>query len=491
MKRVVYIMAIIMAVACSSPREAVTAEGLPPVWPDYSGVTVPATVAPLNFSAVPDGVTLSASVKDDSGNELISARGRTVRFPLRRWHKALEANVGKALSITVSVRQDGSWRTYSPFEIYVSGDEIDYGLTYRLVLPGYQAFGHMGMYERDLSSFRQKELIDNRMLESGCVNCHTARQTDPSDFSLHVRGAHSATYLRHNGEELALDTKTDSTGGFFVYPGWHPSGRYIAYSVNTTRQEFYTAMEKRIEVYDENSDVIVYDADNNKVLIPSALRRKDRFETYPCFSADGRTLYFCSSEAESSMPEQVGETRYSLCSIDFDPESGTFGDEITTVVDAVAAGKSFATPRASYDGKYILFAAADFGTFPIWHKEADLWLYDIASGTVRQAAELNSDDVESFHNWSSNSSWVVLSSRRDDGLYTKLYIAHMNPDGSFGKPFLLPQKNPARFYSETVYSFNTPDFTLSEVNLNTRATSRRILASNRERVLLVTKNPTK
>lgn len=54
--------------------------------------------------------------------------------------------------------------------------------------------------------------------------------------------------------------------------------------------------------------------------------------------------------------------------------------------------------------------------------------------------EVNSDDTESFHNWSSNSHWFVFSSRRDNGLYTYLYIAGVDADGKVTKPFMLPQK---------------------------------------------------
>ena len=40
----------------------------------------------------------------------------------------------------------------------------------------------------------------------------------------------------------------------------------------------------------------------------------------------------------------------------------------------------------------------------------------------------------------SNVRWVVFSSRRQDGRYTRLYLAHFDGEGHFGKPFLLPQK---------------------------------------------------
>lgn len=59
---------------------------------------------------------------------------------------------------------------------------------------------------------------------------------------------------------------------------------------------------------------------------------------------------------------------------------------------------------------------------------------------MRPIKEVNSDDTESFHNWSSNSRWFVFSSRRGDGLYTRLYLASMDENGVVGKPFLLPQE---------------------------------------------------
>ena len=33
----------------------VPVDALPPIWPDYAGVTIPATIAPLNFRVTADG----------------------------------------------------------------------------------------------------------------------------------------------------------------------------------------------------------------------------------------------------------------------------------------------------------------------------------------------------------------------------------------------------------------------------------------------------
>ena len=79
--------------------------------------------------------------------------------------------------------------------------------------------------------------------------------------------------------------------------------------------------------------------------------------------------------------------------------------------------------------------------------------------------EANSDNSESFHNWSLNSRWILFTSRRDDGLYTQLYFAHIDENGKASKPFRLPQRDPREFDLENIYSFNTPDFAKSPVSI--------------------------
>ena len=483
MKRIIGLLLLAAGTLSCAGTDGTSSEAFPPIWPDYTDVTIPVNIAPMNFGPA-DGLPvkgLRVEVRTPDGKTVLRSRGRVAQFPLRRWHKILRRQAGSSLTFHVAMKAEGQWTNYKPFDMHVSPDPIDYGLTYRMIPPGYQSFGHMGIFERNLSNFHQRELIDTRMLNSGCVNCHTQNRTDPATFSLHIRGRHGATVLQHDGQSEYLNTVTDSTGGVFVYSYWHPSGEYIAYSTNATRQSFYTDSHRLLEGYDEKSDVIVYHVPSHAILRPPQSNRKDRFETWPSFSADGKSLFYCASPA-CRLPRDVKSLKYSICRLEFDPATGTFSEQVDTLLNAHALDQSFSLPRPSYDGKYLMITVANFGTLQTGHKEADLWLYNLETGAFYPAGGINSKNTESFHNWSSSSKWAVTCSRRDDGLYTRLYLAHMNDNGVFDKGFLLPQKNPGKYYFELIYSYNTPDFTSGKVQFNRHAVRRKIMAPERDSV---------
>ena len=446
---------------------------LPAIYPDYLGVTIPVNIAPLNFSMTSEEtLRIDAVITDKHGNNLHSQGEESVDFNLDDWHALLAQNRGDSLSVTVSAKYDDGWHTYRPFSIYVSPDSIDYGICYRLIAPGYEVWSKMGIYERDLSSFDERPLIENTQFE-GCVNCHSFNRGNPADMSLHIRGPHGATLLRHNGGPLdAYNTKTDQTLGFCVYPYWHPSGRYIAYSTNATSQLFHYADPNRIEVFDTASDLQVYDVEKNELLLSSLLKQDSIYETYPVFSADGRSLYFCTARALPEDSHQLDSIHYNLCRIDFDPATGCFGNEIETIVDAASQHQSVSFPRPSYDGRFLCYTLSDYGQFSIWHHEADLWLLDLSTGESRPMTEANSEDTESFHNWSTNSHWLLLSSRRDDGLFTRPYFCHIDSKGRVSKAFMLPQRNPRRFYRDRFLSFNVPDFIIAPTHFDGHQASR-------------------
>ena len=483
MKRIFHILLVsYLLVSCTETiSDSQQEDKLPLIYPDYIGVTIPVNIAPLNFSLTDEAVArIDAVVTDCHGHSLHSQGQEAVDFDIDDWHTLLGQNRGDSLTVTVSAKYNDGWHTYRSFAIYVSLDSIDYGICYRLIAPGYEVWSKMGIYERNLSSFDERPLIENTQFE-GCVNCHSFNRGNPADMSLHIRGTHGATLLRHGDSPLtAYNSKTDQTLGLCVYPYWHPSGRYIAYSTNATSQLFHSADSNRIEVFDTASDLQVYDVEKNELLLSPLLKNDSIYETYPVFSADGRSLYFCAARALPEGSHQLDSIRYNLFRIDFGPSTGRFGDRIETVIDAVAQQKSISFPRPSYDGRFLCYTLSNYGQFSIWHHEADLWLLDLSTGESSPMTAANSGDTESFHNWSTNSRWLVLSSRRDDGLFTRPYFCHVDAKGKVSKAFMLPQRNPRSFYRDRFLSFNVPDFIISPTRFDGHQASRIINEDSRK-----------
>ena len=106
-------------------------------------------------------------------------------------------------------------------------------------------------------------------------------------------------------------------------------------------------------------------------------------------------------------------------------------------------------------------------------------MLDLKTGEARPLKEINSPRADSYHNWNVNSRWIVFTSRRDDGLYSRLYFASVDDKGEFTKPFMLPQRYPKNYYDESVYSFNTPDFTKRKVDFDDRAAASEVMSDRR------------
>jgi len=442
---------------------------VPEIYPDYKDVTVPSNIAPMNFEVVGDsGRDWILKIEAGDSRYSLRAHGRLFRFARRMWARMLEEHAGETLTCTLCMKDRSEWLSAEPFYIHISEEETDPFIVYRKIPPGYSLWKEMSICQRSLSDFAEREIYRNAQGKGNCVNCHSFRDRDPDQMLFHMRSEFAGTYIFRNGEMEKLNTKTDSTISSLVYPYWHHSGKYVAFSVNQTNQVLHMKDPDRIEVFDEASDVVVYDVDAHEIVTSDLLSSSDAFETFPTFSPDGRSLYFCTAEAVEPMPERFKDVRYSLCRVDFDPVSCSLGSVADTLYNARISGRSASFPRLSPDGRFLVFTLSDYGNFSIWHKDADLYIYDTESGDCRFMDGVNSEDVESYHSWSSNGRWLIFSSRRDDGLYTRPYMSYIDKDGNAHKPFLIPQKDPAAYYGSLMFSYNIPEFVIGETALDGR-----------------------
>lgn len=485
-----------MMVSCgvAVPKDAEPQAAAPSLFPDYTGVTVPCNIAPLNFMLT-DSLygECVARFSTPNGESVVAGGQGRIEISQGDWESLLEAAKGASIGVELYAQRlsDEKWVSFPMFGINVSADAIDPYITYRLLTPSYEAFQNMAIMQRDLTCFDEKTVYDTRLLLEGtsmqCVNCHCYQNYSAQNMLLHSRRQHLGTLLVRDGKASLVNFKALGLPGAGTYPAWHPTLPVIALSNNTTNQAFYTKDKGRIEVYDSESDLYLYLLDENKIQPvgnpgkdaqgqPLTVQGQDEMETFPTWSPDGKWLYYCMAtfhpnDAALTRQQDVryhySQIRYDIYRRAFNAEKRQFG-EAQLVYKASEGGHSATLPRISPDGRYLLFAQGPYGCFQIWHPEADICMIDLQKplpATSVLTLPVNSDMAESYPTWSSNGRWVMFDSRRDDGTCSHVYIAHVDANGQFGKAFLLPQSNPGHDVL-MLKSYNRPEFTKDAVDLS-------------------------
>lgn len=436
---------------------AVFVDKIPRITPDYSGVTVPPNIAPLNFRIEEKGSDYTAILKFTSGEEItISSSSGEIKIPLKKWSSLTEKNKGGQFTIGIFVKDStGTLNKYREITNKIAAEPVDPYLYYRLVYPGYESWEELSINMRDLSNYKTRSVIENQVAEDNCINCHSFNNGRSDDFLFHIRGSLGGTFLYSGKVFRKVNLKTKEMKNGAVYPRWHPSGKLIAFSANKIIQRFHAAGNKKVEVSDLESSLVLYDVEKNEISDINLPGKERSMDTYPEWSPDGKYLYFCRAIQIGDIYD-YSSIRYNLYRTKFNPDDLTTG-KTELIFDADSLGKSVAFPRISPDGSFLVFTLADYGCFPIWHKEADLYSIDLSDMKVTKSA-LNSDFTDSYHSWSSNSRWLVFSSKRNDGLTARPYISYIGESGDAAKPFILPQEDPD-FYEGFLKSFNIPEFT--------------------------------
>jgi len=453
---------------CNRERELslTNPEQEPKIEPDYSGITIPFNIAPMNFLINEDGKSFKILVTSSTGSQsTLRSNDGIVHFREKAWRKLISGCRGGEIRFEVTAFRKGAEPVrFRHFRMFVANEPVDPWLIYRVLYPGYEAWLDMKIVQRSVESFYETSLLENQLLDNNCVNCHTFLKNNPDRFLLHVRGSRSGTYFVDRDKVIRTSLKTSNMPANAVYPSWHPSGKYVAFSSNKTVQAFHVRPEKNIEVFDLFSSLVLYDIEKNEIMACVESDSIQYMETFPFWTPDGSFLYYCRTP-QVKEGFDFREVKYNLVRIPFDQEKRTFGKP-EVVIDAAAVDKSISFPAVSPDGKSVVFTLHNYGTFSIWHREADLFHLDLESGEAVKMS-LNSDESDSYHSWSSNGKWLVFSSKRGDGLSARPWFAYIHSHDSTSKPFVLPQKDPG-FYGRMKKTFNRPEFATGKIRVNPR-----------------------
>lgn len=485
--KVMVAAALVMLYGCSAsvPKEFSENGKEAKIYPDYTGIEMPCNIAPMNFrlDEAADDVVLNISC----GGQQVTINGKKgleLQMPEKEWKSLLQKCAGKDLKYDIYAKKDGKWEHYKSFTNHVSTDSIDHYLTYRLIEPSYMGSGELGIYQYNLETGEEKDIFTNHRdhikgnnPQQKCLNCHTSQRNHPENKMFYYRGPNGGLLLTYKGEMHKINTRCGDMQAGTVYPSWHPSLPLIALSSNKVMQVFSSTDPEKLQAYDEWSDLVLYDIEKNE--ITPIRKTPNQQETNPCWSADGKALFFNSTDTVFTKSNDPRHMLYNVYRISFDPATKKWGEN-ELIFEPAKNGKSATYPKASPDGKYLLITLADYGTSTQTTKSADLWMIELATKQARAMDEVNCvTESESYHDWSSNSKWIVFSSRREDGNYSRPYFSHIDKDGKGSKPFILPRED-SRYHANLIKNYNVPEFSGSAVETSTNTIEKTIESNEKK-----------
>jgi len=448
-------------------EESAPHDALAFIQPDYNDVTIPPNIAPLNVTIQNPGQRYIMKVRAAQGQPiLIMSRHGSMRIPLKGWRRLLAKNAGGKLYYDIAVQQEnGNWQRLKTISNRIAQEPIDSHIAYRLLKPQYSVFRDLGIYQRDLETYKESVILHSRSFRQGCVNCHAFHNYDPGRMLLSIRSQPYGVSCMHleGGKISKIGTK-------FGHTAWHPSGTLAAYSVFDVRLLLHSARQTVQDVMEFDSMIAYYPLDQSTVKSAPVLRDPNRLETHPSWGPQGKFLYFASApklwhDMNKFPPARYGDVQYDIQRVSYELATDTWGN-IETLVPSQTLQKSCIMPRVSPDGRFLLFCACDYGCFGIYQPSNDLFMMDLSTHET-QKLSCNSDFSDSWHAWSSNSRWIVFSSKRPTGQFTRLYLCYIDEEGRARKPFVLPQKDP-EFYDSYMYCYNVPEMITGPVRVRQR-----------------------
>jgi hypothetical protein len=439
------------------------------IHPDYNGTVLPPNIAPLNFLVQEAGSHYFVKIYSQRGKPIeIFSRSPKITIPQGAWHKLLNINREQQLNFDVFVKtEDEHWNRFEPITNRIANEPIDPYLVYRKIRPVYST-GETSIHQRNLQSYDDRPVLSSKSVRGVCINCHTfcKNRTDKMFLGTRSKRQGSFTVFVQDGRMFKLQTK-------FGYTCWHPSGKLAVYSVNKVRQFFHFARNQVRDVVDLDSALLYYDVDSKRVKTCPKFSAKDRLETFPTWSPDGRYLYFCSApmlwtDRNKLPPDRYREVKYDLQRISYDPDRDQWG-QLETVLSARDTGLSILQPKISPDGRWLIFCMCDYSCWASYRPSSDLYIMDlraaIESGSYDyRRLDCNSDQSETWTSWSSNSRWIAFSSKKGNGLFTRTYLSYIDNDGNAHKPILLPEKDP-EFFDSHLWTHSVPELVTEAVKV--------------------------
>jgi pentatricopeptide repeat protein len=228
-----------------------------------------------------------------------------------------------------------------------------------------------------------------------------------------------------------------------------PTGRYVISTVKD-RSVFVPIPDLMISqlFFPIKGILVVYDRETKTFAALPGADDPQYVQSNPVWSPDGKYIVFARTKAyhaerldqqnnalvdEKDVPEFTVEKqpfRYDLYRIPFNDGKGGTPEPLR---GASGNGMSNYFPKYSPDGKWIVFCKAR--SYMLLQPDSELYIIP-AEGGVARRLRYNTARMNSWHSWSSNSRWLVFSSKVNTP-YTQLFLTHIDEDGNDSPPVLL------------------------------------------------------
>jgi tetratricopeptide (TPR) repeat protein len=406
-------------------------------------------------------------VRDDAGGEVLRTQvnERRWRPSEDRWREIKARSGERDAEVTIAgigQARHGTVLSAARVHVRTSKDPVRDSLFYREVpLPFLDAV-------RDPSRIRWRYgTVD---MEHGppivlqnlpvCGNCHSFAD-DGSVLGLDVdygndKGAYAimpvSSHMVMNDEKIITWSdykREDGELTFGLLSRVSPKGRYVVSTVKD-RSVFVAMPDLMISqlFFPIKGILVIYDRQTKTFTALPGADDPQYVQSNAVWSPDGKELVFARAKAyyakrlaqnnsalvdEKDVPEFTVDQkpfRYDLYRIPF---NGGKGGTAEPLEGASNDGMSNYFPKYSPDGKWIVFCKAK--SYMLLRPDSELYIVP-ATGGVARRLRYNTPRMNSWHSWSSNSRWLVFSSKVN-GPYTQLFLTHIDADGNDSPPVLL------------------------------------------------------
>ena len=399
-KIVLFIGMMVCLWACKGSDGDKLVDALPPMYPDYPNVTLPLNIAPLNFLLRTSTERVEVRLRGKSGESTFIGSNGKIQFPEKEWHALLQRECGGKIEVSVRAQQGDEWLRYKAFTWQIVPEQLDTYIVYRQISPEGEN-RHVELCEREVGNFHERKIMQE--------------ETDGVMPHLSVNTLYNMTDARSNN----------------VVVLWMPE------------RAMTTSSDCLWEYFGTQSRLCAINRENGQSRILADTLSGQTVRAFPALSADGRSLYY--SEAPAAVRDSLDAWCFSIYHRKFNSQNLTWADAVDTVYYSDTVKVSVVELSLSPDGQYLLFATTAYGLPSSGHRDSDLRMLHLNSGRLDSLEFVNTEAAEGQPSWTSDSHWFVFMSKKGDGLYGKPYFCYVDSAGVAHKPFMLPQRDPARY----------------------------------------------